>query len=288
MGLLVDAAEIQRDLLGKVLVGKLLGDDHGTRGDLNAVGRLAADVDEVRIDECHRAVGVALEAPLGEREKGQRALRTRAAVQYGVGTCGHHLENLRGDRGVGAGIALVGLNLDVTGGFGGLGAVVDEVAPGIGEADIADVLHAVAFHAVGHDLHEERGRLRHRHHPLLRRIRQLADRRDRDHRHFQLARHRRHRDGRGRRGRADQEVDLLFFHQLARIAGRGRRVGAVVELDQANGLAVDGLLVLIGGIDAAPIGDADRRAVAAQRGDEADGDVGLRSRRCEESGDKCE
>ncbi|MGY4360952.1 hypothetical protein ACVW0J_007445 [Bradyrhizobium sp. i1.7.7] len=59
-------------------------------------------------------------------------------------------------------------------------------------------------------------------------------------------------------------------------------------LDQANGLAVDGLPVFIGGIDAAPIGDSDRRAVAAQRGDEADGDVGLRSRRCEESGDKCE
>ena len=46
----------------------------------------------------------------------------------------------------------------------------------------------------------------------------------------------------GARCGADQKIDLLFFDELARVAGRGRGIGAVVELDQLDLLAVDLLL----------------------------------------------
>ena len=38
----------------------------------------------------------------------------------------------------------------------------------------------------------------------------------------------------GHAGGADQDVDLVLLDQLARVARRGRRVGAVVELDQLD------------------------------------------------------
>ena len=58
-----------------------------------------------------------------------------------------------------------------------------------------------------------------------------VDRRDADERHLQFVGDREHRVGAGRARRADQEVDLVLLHELARVLRRRRRIGAVVELD---------------------------------------------------------
>ena len=278
-------AELERELLGEMAVRQLLGDDHRTGRDLDAVRRLAADAHEIRIDQRDRAVGLALEAAFGEREQRQRALRARSADQHGVGPHRDDLEDLARHRGIDARVALVRHHLDAVFAFGRLGAVVDEIAPRIGEADVADVLHLVALHPVGDDLDQQRGRLRDRNPPLIRGVRLPDHRRDRDHRHLQLGRDRHHGDGRRRRGGADQQVHLLFLDQLARIAGCGRGIGAVVELDQANFFAADFILVFDRRRDAAPVRDADRGAVSAQRRHESDRDVGLRGRGRHDAGE---
>src|SRR5580704_11395987 len=63
--LLIDRAEIKRDLLGKVIVGKLVGHDHGAGGNLDPLRSLAADMHEIRIHQRDRAVGLSLESSLG-------------------------------------------------------------------------------------------------------------------------------------------------------------------------------------------------------------------------------
>ncbi len=201
--------------------------------------------------------------------------------------CREHFKDLAGDRRVDAGVALVGQHLDAVVGFGCLGAVVDEIAPSVGEADIADVFHGVALHAVGDDLDQQRGGLRNGDRPLIGRIRLSDQRGDGNHRHLQLGRDRHHRDGRRGGCGADQEIDFLFLDQLARVAGRGGGIGAVVELDQPDLLAVDLALVFHGGLDAASVRDADRGARSTERRHESDRHIGLSVRGRDEAADEC-
>src|SRR5207302_5879850 len=86
---------------------------------------------------------------------------------------------------------------------------------------------------------------------------------------------------------ADQEIDLFFFNELARVAGRGGGIGAVVELDQLDFLAVDLALVFYRGLDAAAVRDADRGAGSTERRHEPDRDVGLCGRGRHEAADEC-
>ena len=73
-------------------VGKLLGHDDRTGGDLNSLRGLAADADEIGVDQRDRAVGLALEAAFAEREQRQRTLCARSADQHGIRT---HRENFK-------------------------------------------------------------------------------------------------------------------------------------------------------------------------------------------------
>ena len=74
-----------------------------------------------------RAVDLPFVAAIGERDEGKRAGRAGAAHQHHFGRRGHEMQGLRGDRRVGARIALVGDNLHAgwIGGF--FERVVDEI-----------------------------------------------------------------------------------------------------------------------------------------------------------------
>ena len=141
------------------------------------------------------------------------------------------------------------------------------------------------MHAVGDHLDQEVGRLRDRDAPLIGAVADVhLDRRDGDHRNFEFLGHRHHGDGGGGGRRADQQVDLVLFDQLAGIARRRGRIGAVVELDHGDLLATDGRLILEPGLDPLGIGNADRGSVPAQRGHEADLDLGMGRRRQQGTG----
>jgi len=184
-------------------------------------------------------------------------------------------------------IALVCQNLDAPFGLRRLGTVVDEVAPRIGKPDIANVLHAIALHAISNDLDQKRGGLRNGDAPLIGRVRLPGHRGNCNHRNLKLGGDRHHGYGRRSGGCADQQVDLFFLDELACVAGRGRRIGAVVELNQANLLAVDFAFVLDGRGDATRVWNADRGAVSAERRHESDRDISLRGRGRDEAGDQC-
>ena len=268
--LLVGGAEISRELLGEMPVGQLLGDDYRTGRHLHAFRGLAADTHEIRIDQRGEPVVVALEAAIGQRQQRQRRLRRGPADQHAVWLRGENAQNLRGDRCIRSRIALVGEQFDVAARFRGLAACIDEIAPSVGKADVADIVHLVALHAVGDDLGHQHRRLRHCDRPLLGGIGRFdLDRRNRDHGYAELVCDRRHGDRAGRGCGADQNVDLLFFHQLARIARRGGGIRAVVELDQRHGLVADLGLVFPRGLHAVGVGNAERCGRSAERGYEA-------------------
>ena len=283
---LVGGAEIGRELLGKMPIGQLLGHDHGPGRHLHAFRGLAADTYEIRIDQRGEPIIVALEATIGQRQQRQRRLRRGSADQHAIRLGGENTQDLRGNRRIRARITLVGRELDVAALFSRLAASIDEIAPSVGKADVADIVHLVALHAVGDDLGHQHRRLRNRDRPLLGGIRRLdLDRRDRDHGNAEFVGDRRHRDRPRRSGGADQNIDLLFLDQLARIARRGGRIGAVVELDHRHGLGTDLALVFLRGFHPIGVGNAKRRSWTAERGDEAQFDFGLRRRGDQQRGD---
>ena len=155
--------------------------------------------------------------------------------------------------------------------FRRLRALVDEIPPGVGIADVAEPLHAVLLDAVGDGLDHQRGRLSHAQHPAQAVVRDgRRDRRYREVRNLQLVGDGGDRvGGRSRRG-SDQHVDLVLLDELACVARRGGRIGAVVELNYADRFAADLAHIFLRRRDPAAVGNADRRGGAAQRGDEPD------------------
>jgi len=88
--------------------------------------------------------------------------------------------------------------------------------------------------------------------------RHRGDRRHRDHGHLHLDRGRRHRQRlRGSRG-PDQDVDLVLLGKLAGIARGGRRVGPVVELNDADLLTADLSDIGLAGSDPLGVRNPDR------------------------------
>ena len=196
------------------------------------------------------------------------------------------MQGLRGHRRVGARIALVGDDLHAgrIGGF--FERVVDEIAPGVVVADIADRLDAARGHPLHHRFHHHRRRLRNGNHPGAGIARHVSGRRQRDQRDFQFVRDRGDRE-RGRRGAgAHQHIDLVLLDQLAGVAGAGRRIGGIVELNRFDFDAVDLVLVDKARGETLRIRNADRGARAGHRSDQPDRNVSSGGREGHHRGDR--
>ena len=89
-----------------------------------------------------------------------------------------------------------------------------------------------------------------------------------------LPRDRGDRHGAGHARGADQHVDLVLDHQLARIAAGGGRVGCIVQHDQLDLAAGERRMLGQGRADALLVRNAERRHRAGERADEADLEVG--------------
>src|SRR5204862_4805015 len=72
---------------------------------------------------------------------------------------------------------------------------------------------------------------------------------------------------------AEDKVDLIFEDQFARVPGRGRRVGRIVELDQRDLVAADLGDVLDPCRGSLRIGNADRGDRTRKRRDQSDLDL---------------
>ena len=209
--------EFQADLLHRIAVGQLFGDDHRSGRRQHAFDGGAADPDEVRIDQRVRTVDRAFIAAFAQRQEWQRARRSRTAGHDRVGLRRDDLQRLRGHRSIGTRIALVGEDLDA-GGRGRLGQrAIDQIAPCVAEADIADALDAGLLHLPDHGRNHQRRRLRNADRPetavtLASGRRQRRNGNERD---FLFDGDRRHGDGSGDARCPDQHIDLLFLDKLA-------------------------------------------------------------------------
>src|SRR5262249_48734077 len=137
--------------------------------------------------------------------------------------------------------------------------VVDEISPRVAETDEAYVLDTHLVHLLDDDADHQRGRLRHRDRPGSS-VYFLHERHGRqgDHRYALLCRDTDH-GGRCRSpSRAEQNVDLVFFNQLARILGCGGRIRTVLELNDPDFLAPGLTDVGVSRIDPSPVRNADR------------------------------
>ena len=104
-------------------------------------------------------------AALRQCNVGQRTRCAGAAGEHGVRPRGDDFQDLTGDRAVGAGITLVGQHFDASRAGIFHQRVVDQIAPGVGEADVADRLDALFLHLIDDRADHQRCGLRNGHHP---------------------------------------------------------------------------------------------------------------------------
>ena len=174
---------------------------------------------------------------------------------------------------VSARIALVGDDLHAGGVGGFFERVVDEIAPGVVIADIADRLDAGCSHPLDHGFHHHGRWLRNGNHPRAGVARYVSGRCQCDQWDFQFVRDRGDCERCRRGARAHQNVDLVLLDQLAGIARTGRRIGGIIELNGFDFDAVDLAFVDEACGKTFGIGNPDRGAGTGHRGYQANSDV---------------
>ena len=244
---LVFLNEIERNLLHRVVVGKIGGCYHRTSRHARIFDRLAAGIDE-RLR--HRAVGMidaAVIALVLQRDMRQHRRGAGRADKDRIRRTRQNLQHRRRDRGIGAVVALAGNDIDAFLLRDLIEGIPVQIAPAIGKADESDGLHVVLLHVLDDGGNHDRDRVRQVEYPRQFRFRD-------QHRREPIC---------GvlastatslmavaviGRGRAQDNVDLVLVDELARILHRGGRIGGVVQQNPSDRHAAERLRKHLGGI----------------------------------------
>src|SRR5450759_4279147 len=230
---LISLDVFERWFLALIAVGQLIRDQHRTDRQYRALDVLAAHAQKIVVGTAVGLVNLPLVASLDQRRLRQHRRRARAHHQHRIRIRAEDLQNLTGDAGIGA---VVALGRDYLYALGRGDAVHDtqpQFAIAVGVADERHGLHAIGHHVRDNGASHDAEILRRLKYPCGL-VRCRSERRQCDLRRLRLRRHFQHR-GRCRRGaRTDNDIRLVFAGQLARVLGGGGRIGGVIQYHVLN------------------------------------------------------